>query len=413
VANFLRITADPLLSRASVITGSSSSWRSTRPQRVATGALPGIPAIQPFGPADIERHYNFPAGDAAGQKIAIAAFGGGYLADDVRTYCNKFQRPVPNIEAIAVDAPRVHVERNTVIAAISCVFCHRKEVMMDVEIVAGLCPQAKISVYFSTFNQQGWVDLLSRVILDRPVVLSIRYGFAEDDPAWSSNAVTEIDDRLNAARLPGITTCVSSGDDGSGDQVVDEDVHLDFPASSPNALGVGGTMLVGSDEVAWWISPGQRLGGGAATCGGVSTVFDRPGWQQVKIASLNSDAIDGRVTPDVAALAGDPKYDLVFSGTWYSSGGTSAAAPLWAALIARINQRLPPPKQQRFITPLLYQDTENGQTVGSATFRDVTVGNNISNPLPGRGYKAGPGFDAVSGWGVPDGVKLMNALAII
>jgi kumamolisin len=93
-------------------------------------------------------------------------------------------------------------------------------------------------------------------------------------------------------------------------------------------------------------------------------------------------------------------------------GGTSASAPVWAALIARINANLPANKQQRFLTPLLYEKLPSGEPVGKVAFRDITIGNNTSTP-PGIGYDAGPGFDAATGWGVPDGVKLLDALKMI
>jgi kumamolisin len=146
----------------------------------------------------------------------------------------------------------------------------------------------------------------------------------------------------------------------------------------------------------------------------VSVVFPRPAWQTVRVTSINKGSIDGRVAPDIAALSGPPYYDLIFLGKDAPNGGTSASAPLWAALIARINAQLPAAKQQRFLTPLLYQNGgSGGQSVGKASTRDITVGNNTSSPDPGKGYKAGPGFDAVTGWGVPDGVKLLNSLASI
>jgi kumamolisin len=116
------------------------------------------------------------------------------------------------------------------------------------------------------------------------------------------------------------------------------------------------------------------------------------------------------VVPDVSALAGAPFYDLIFVGKPQPNGGTSASAPLWAALIARINAKLPPAKQQRFLTPLLYQNGASGQPIGKVASRDITSGNNASKPQPGKGYNAGAGFDAATGWGVPDGVKLLNAL---
>jgi kumamolisin len=384
----------------------------------ALAANPATP-LAPVTPSDLEQRYNFPPGDGAGQHIIIAEFGGGYFADDTTAYCNKFQRPAPNVQAVAIDAPAYTLQQVLALPPQDRreALGDSIEVMMDVEIVAGLCPQASISVYFSTFDQRGWVDLLNKVIAARPVALSVSWGLAEDDPGWSANAIAAIDDRLNAARLLGITTCVSSGDDGSGDQVNDGHAHIDFPSSSPNALGVGGTMLKQSGasvhEVTWWEAPGQRAGGGGATGGGVSTVFPRPGWQTVKVKSLNSGSIDGRIAPDVAALAGEPLYDLVFVGKPQPNGGTSASAPLWAALIARINAKLPVGKQQRFLTPLLYQTGISGKPVGQDSSRDITSGNNTSSPDPGKGYKAGSGFDAVTGWGVPDGMKLLNSLAAI
>ena len=374
--------------------------------------------LAPLTPAALEQRYNFPQGDSQGQEIAIAEFGGGYFAEDMTAYCNKFQRPVPKVQAVSVDAPAYTLQQIMALPKKQRAdqLDTSIEVMMDVEIIAGLCPGASISVYFSTFDQGGWVDLLNTVIAAKPAVLSVSWGLAEDDPGWSANAVAAINERLNVARLLGITICVSAGDDGSGDQVDDGAGHVDFPASSPFTLAVGGTMLVKSaskvNEVTWWEAPGRRTNnGGGATGGGVSKVFPRPSWQAVTVASIDPNAIDGRVIPDISALAGEPLYDLVFVGKDQPNGGTSASAPLWAALIARINAQLPVPKQQRFLTPLLYQKAGAGP-LGKVAMRDISSGNNTSTP-PGKGYKAGPGFDAVTGWGVPDGMKLLSALATV
>jgi kumamolisin len=389
-------------------------------RKLATAGSPQpATALKPLTPGDLEQRYNFPPGDCSGQTIIIAEFGGGYFVEDVTAFCNKYQRPVPSIQAVSIDAPAYTLQQVMALppAQRQNVLGDSGEVMMDVEIIAALCPKASIFVYFSTFDQRGWVDLLNAAIKARPVALSCSWGLAEDDPSWSANAVSAIDDRLNAIRLLGITACISSGDDGSGDQINDGKGHIDFPSSSPNTLGVGGTMLTGTGssvkEVTWWQSPGQRAGGGGASGGGVSVVFPRPAWQTVKIASINPKSIDGRVAPDVAALAGLPYYDLIFVGKDAPNGGTSASAPLWASLIARVNQQLPAAKQQRYLTPLLYMKAANGKTVGQNASRDITTGNNISNPQPAKGYKATAGFDAVTGWGVPDGVALLSALTAI
>jgi len=378
--------------------------------KVATSSL------SPLKPSDIEQRYNFPPGDGSGQSIAIAEFGGGYFEDDLEEYCNEIGRSVPKVKAIAVDAPAY-----TLAQILKLPPDQRKEdldasveVMMDVQIVAGLCPKANISVLFSSFDQGGWVNLLNAVISAKPVTLSVSWGLAEDSGGWSKNARDAINDRLNMARLLGITVCISSGDDGSGDELNDGRAHVDFPSSSPFALSVGGTMLAKSgasvQEVTWWEKPGRRTNkGGGSTGGGVSKVVPRPSWQNIHIKPLDPGNIDGRVIPDVAAVAGSPLYFLVFVGKQSPNGGTSASAPVWAALIARVDAKLPPAKRQRFLTPLLYT-ASGGQPVGAAISRDITVGNNASYPQPGKGYSAAKGFDAVSGWGVPDGQKLLAIL---
>jgi kumamolisin len=394
--------------------------RMARRKRAAAHARAGI-TLAPVTPSDLEQRYNFPPGGAEGQNIAIAEFGGGYFEDDTKAYCAKFGRPVPNVQAIAIDAPAYTLQQTLALPLKQRkqVLGDATEVMMDVQVIAGLCPAASISVYFSTFDEQGWVDLINEIVKAKPVVLACSWGLAEEDSSWSSSAITSIQKALNAARLLGITVCVASGDDGSSDAIEDGKAHVDFPGSSPFVLCVGGTMLKNSggsiSEVTWWESPGIRVenNGGGATGGGVSMKFDRPAWQDVHVASLNAGSIDGRVVPDVSALAGEPLYDLVLLGKDAPNGGTSASAPLWAALIARVNANLSAAKKQRFLTPLLYTNLAGGKPVGKVSSRDITSGNNATFPKPGRGYAAGAGFDAVSGWGVPNGAVLLNSLEAV
>jgi kumamolisin len=360
-------------------------------------------ALAPLTPTDLEQRYRFPQGDGGGERIAIAEFGGDYLPDDLQAFCAKHGRPVPDVRIVPVNLRPGQGDRRAT-----------PEVMMDVEIVAGLCSGAQISLYFATFDQKGWVDLLNRVIQDQPISVGISWGLAEDHPDWSAAARRAINERLSAAATLGITVCVSSGDDGSGDQMGDSRAHADFPSSSPFVLSVGGTMITatpsGEVEETWWVEPGFRDGhGGGSTGGGVSVEFQRPSWQDVSVPSVNPRAIDGRVMPDVAALAGPPFYDLTLFGEDAPNGGTSASAPLWASLVARVDASLPPGDRQRFLTPLLYQAGPDGHPRGSTGCRDMTRGQNVSTP-PGVGYQAGRGYDAVTGWGTPDGVALLQSL---
>ena len=376
-----------------------------------------VSRLSPLGPADIENLYHFPPGDAAGQKVAIAELGGGYFASDLRAYCARFKRPTPNVKTIPINMPVRGLSqiRRLKRSEQQDEMDYTGEVMMDVQIVAGLCPAAEISVYFATFDQKGWVDLLDRVIRDKPVAVSVSWGSAEDSSDWSDAARLAINERLNAAALLGITICVAAGDDGTGDEQTDGNSHVDFPSCSPFVLAVGGTMLGEHGgkviEQVWREGHGKRTGnGGGATGGGVSTTFRRPNWQKVKIKSLNKGSIDGRVVPDITALAGPPWYDLVWLGRNTYGGGTSASAPVLASLIARVNALLPAGKGRRYLTPLLYRKSPHGAEVGRFVCHDITIGNNASMPKPGVGYVATKGFDAVSGWGTPIGTALLLAL---
>ena len=393
-------------------------------RRVARrGTTPTQTGPAALTPADLEARYQFPAGDGAGQTVAIAELGGAYFPADVQAFCQKYGLPVPAITPVSAGYPLLTPEQIQQMPQQEQqnVLNDSVEVMMDIEIAAALCPAAAISVYFAHFTQKGWIDLLNAVATAQPVpvVLSVSWGLAEDATDWSGSAVQEINQRLQAAAMLGITVCAAAGDDGAGDQMQDGNAHVNFPASSPFVLSVGGTMLTGTppEEVVWWQPPGYRAGDGGSTGGGVSTVFPRPAWQTVQVASLNAGSIDGRVIPDIAALAGPPFYDVIFQGQDSPNGGTSAATPLWAALLARIAAGLPAAKQLRFLTPLLYGTAQNGQPVGQAGCTDITSGDNHNDPgnndhPPGvPGYTAGQGYNAVSGWGTPIGTQLQQLLA--
>jgi kumamolisin len=204
-------------------------------------------------PPDFEARYQFPPGDAAGQVVAIAEFGGAYFPDDVRAFCQKYGRSVPTVTPVAVGGARVLTAADVKRLPAQQrqeVLDESVEVMMDIEIVAALCPGASVPVYFAPFSEKGWIDLLNAVTAARPVpvALSVSWGLSEDSSDWSPAAVQEISQRLQAAALQGITVCVAAGDDGAGDGADDGEAHVDFPASSPWVLAVGGTMLNGPDE---------------------------------------------------------------------------------------------------------------------------------------------------------------------
>ncbi len=343
--------------------------------------------------------YDFPNGvDGTGECIGIIEFGGGYKTADLTQYFSKLGVPMPSVTSVAVDgASNTPGDPNA-----------DPEVALDIEVAGAVAPGAKMVVYFAPFTEQGWVDVLNAAIHDsvnKPSVISISWGFAEGDPIqgfeWTQQTVQAVNETLQAAAAMGVTVCVASGDDGSNDQVSDGHAHVDFPASSPYVLGCGGTKLTSlknkiSSEVVW--NEGAGSGGG-----GISDMNPLPAWQSgIVPPSVNPGHAIGRGVPDVCGNA-DPTtgYQIFYGGSANVVGGTSAVAPLWAALLARINQKLGKPVG--YFNPLLYSKIGN-----SVAFHDITQGNNDTTGKIG-GYSAGKGWDACSGWGSPDGAKLLAA----
>jgi kumamolisin len=285
------------------------------------------------------------------------------------------------------------------------------EVMLDIEVVASLCPKATIPVYFGKFTEKGWVDVLDAAVHDqtnKPSILSISWGFAEGQMIWTAAAMQQVNEALQEAALLGVTVCVSSGDDGSSNQVDDGHAHVNFPATSPYVLCVGGTTLhqkngAITSETVW--GDGTRATGGGSTGGGVSEIFPVPAWQQsLNPKSVNPGNLPGRGIPDVSAVAdGKTGYFVVTDGQQGVSGGTSASTPLWAALLARVNAQRG--SAVGYLTPILYKQAGTG-TIGSQICRDITSGKNSTAAV--GGYKAGKGWDPASGWGSPIGTNLVN-----
>jgi len=361
-----------------------------------------------FFPAELATAYDFPDGDGSGQTIGLLEFGGGYFADDLARFGQAAGlASLPTVVPISVD--KMPTDTNDEATG---------EVMLDVEVLAGLCPNATIPVWFSQFSEKGWIDALDAALHDpkyKPQVLSISWGYAEDVSVWTASAVHQVNEALQEAALMGITVCVAAGDDGSSDGINDGHAHVDFPSASPYVLAVGGTLLrTGKrrSERAWKDGDGLRSDNGGSTGGGVSTRIPRPAWQAgLDIAPVNPGQAGGRIVPDVAAnSSANTGYFVVAGGQQEISGGTSAAAPLWAGLVARMNQQLAASGQRvGYLTPLLYGALPGGAgTLGNAGCNDIHTGDNVTAHV--GGFRSGAGFDAVTGWGSPKGKDLLAAL---
>jgi kumamolisin len=426
----------------------------------------------PVTPPQVAGAYNFPtpANGAAGQTIAILEFSGpttppisnptcGFAQSDIDEFINNLNATSgsnlvsTSVKSVAVD--QSSAAPGNVPGGSSTNFTAGDadiEVNLDIEIVVAVAQKANVVVYFAPITEQGWVDAITQIVADTtndPSVLSISWGWAElevdadlEQPGpwpfeWTQQAFNQMTQAFQAAAAIDMTVLVASGDDGSDCSEQDGNAHVMYPASDPWVISCGGTIinqLAPLSEGTWNDNQVTAQGaGGGATGGGVSYLEVPVSWQanaDVPV-SVNSDHHQGRGIPDVAGNASpNSGYDLwlygkalselvVTSGPGAGSpfgvvGGTSAVAPLYAALIALINGSL----NQRvgYLNPTLYG-------LGtSSVFRDINdgVSNSVSwtNPDgsvggPSLGYSSGPGWDACTGWGSIDGNALLSALAAL
>jgi kumamolisin len=353
---------------------------------------------------EVTKLYDFPSNLAAGQTIAIFSEG-GYLSSDISA---NFGGSPPVVIDISVDASKGAFAD--------------PETTQDIFIAGSAAPGAAIAVYFTTYTQQGWVDLIARVIHPNAgdphcsVLSSSFYVSNGDDAATllasgiSSSWLTAVTQQFEDAAIQGVTMCIASGDTGADSKVGDGLAHVQYPASDPWVLSVGGTT-VGNisgttfDEYAW----NDTFFGGipGATGGGISDLFPQPSYQVDAGVPLSvNDGHRGRGVPDVSANASpNSGYPIILNGALspFPANGTSASAPLWAGLIAVVNAALN--ESVGFVNPVLY-------ALGSSVFRDIIAEPGATdNSLNGvTGYPVGPGWDACTGWGSPKGNALLTGL---
>ena len=371
-------------------------FRVFEPAATPAVALAIEPAVLPasvarsFTPPQVARLYNF-VGDAdgSGEVIALIELGGGLRRSDLAAYFGGLGIPLPSITAVSVDGGRD--QPTTADSADG-------EVMLDIEVAGSVAPGARIVVYFAPNTDRGFLDAITRAVHDtthNPSVISISWGGPES--AWTAQAMRAMDQAFADAALLGVTVTCASGDDGSNDRVGDGRAHADFPASSPNVLACGGTRITGSVTAIATEQTWNDGSSGGASGGGISDVFDRPPWQAGAglPTSANPGGRAGRGVPDVAGDASPASgYVVRVDGRDMVIGGTSAVAPLYAGLVAQLNQKLG--RSVGFLNPSLYGHA-------SGAIHDITEGSNGA-------YAAGPGWDACTGLGRIDGTRLLAAL---
>jgi len=289
---------------------------------------------------------------------------------------------------------------------------------MDICISGSAAVGAAVAIYFSAGDEKSWVDVIKRVTFpddgdpNCSILSSSYHLYPGDDDKDDDSGMHEVNSSYHDAAIQGITVCNSSGDYGSYSNIDDTQAHVHFPASDPWVLTVGGTAISNVDDSENSYTETVWNHSSRATGGGISAYFSLPHYQtsaNVPV-SVNTSGQSGCGVPDVAANA-DPRsgYEYFVSdadGNYnvHVAGGTSAAAPLWAGLIARINASLG--VDVGFINPIIY-------SLGSDAFNDIdgSVGPS-DNHIDGyaAGYPAKRGWDACTGWGSINGTALLCGL---
>lgn len=372
VESVLGLDTRPVARHKIVVRSASSTSPSYPPNQI--GALYGIPT-SPIG---------------AGECIAIIELGGGYQDSDTQAAFNAMGLQPPDVVFVGVDGGSNQPAPNSGANA---------EVALDIQVAGAIAPGSRLAVYFTTNTDAGFADAITAAAADtanKPSVMSISWGGPESN--WSAQALNTMNSALQDAGTVGISVVAAAGDNFATDGLSDGLAHVDFPASSPYALGCGGTSITVSNSK---ISAEAVWNGSGGTGGGISSIFPVPSFQSGVTLPPNVNGTGpGRGVPDVAGDA-DPAtgYQVVVGGQAIVAGGTSAVAPLWAGFIALANEAAG--AKHGFISPVLYANPSG--------FREITRGDNIP-PGSTIGYRAGPGWNACTGLGAMIGEKLLTVL---
>ncbi|WP_433745797.1 protease pro-enzyme activation domain-containing protein [Falsibacillus pallidus] len=344
-----------------------------------------------YTPTELKGAYNVtPLANSgytgAGQTVAVMELD-GYKASNITNYSNYYGLGSPAPTNVYVDGYNGAAGQGEV------------EVELDIEVINAIAPKAQVMVYEGPNTGQGLIDTYQKIASDNKAKsISVSWGISELQAG--SSLMNSLHSIFQQFAAQGQSIFAASGDNGAYD-AGDSTKAVDSPANDPYVTGVGGTHLnlsgssYGSESV--WANSSNKTGGG----GGLSTVYAMPSFQSGP-GVQNSYSNGKRQVPDVSADA-DPStgYSVYSSGSWTVVGGTSAAAPLWAAIAALNNQYAAANGKGNLgqANPTLYQMFNTTQTYPA--FHDVTSGNNLY-------YPATAGYDMASGIGTPDAYNLIR-----
>jgi kumamolisin len=356
------------------------------PDAVVTHATTGSGPSASFLGSDMRAaYYGGTALTGAGQNLGLFEYYGTDLADLTTYYKNVRQTNKVPVTLLSTDG-----------TSTSCVdsraggFCDDTEQNLDLTQALGMAPGlASLVMYIGSTD----TAIISAMTTHNPLPTTIgcSWGWTPDDPST-------LDPYFKKMAAQGQNFFAASGDNSTWSSRNEA-----WPADDAYVVSVGGTDLITSSAAGPWKSETGWVDSG----GGISPdKIAIPSWQKAAINSTNKGSTTYRNGPDVSANANFTFYTCSDQTTCLANeyGGTSFAAPMWAAYIALVNQELVAQGKARlgFLDPLIYGENATSSTY-SADFHDITSGASGS-------YSAVTGFDLVTGWGSPK-VGLITTLA--
>ena len=350
-------------------------------------------------PKDIKAAYNLGGVslDGTGQTLALFELD-GYTATDVSAYESRFDLPSVPLQNVLVDGVSGAAGPNA------------DEVTLDIELQIALAPRvSKILVYETADTDSGVLDGYSRIAEDdQAKQISTSWGLDEPESTLSTLQAENMIFKQMAAQ--GQTLYAAAGDSGAYDSGISGDgLRVDDPASQPYVCGVGGTTLATNGAGGVYASETTWNGGSAAKGaggGGISSIWPIPAWQKSAVSSASKASMVMRNVPDVSLNANpNTGYAIYSQGSWVVFGGTSCAAPLWAAFTALVNQQ----RAANGLAPL-------GQAGPSlypllAAIHYSQDFHDISDGSTNLYYPAVTGLDDATGLGTFNGANLLADLA--
>ena len=336
-----------------------------------------------FGGTDFRNAY-LPgvALDGSGQTVGLLEFDGYYQAD-IATYVQNTGIPGVQLQNVFING-----FSGTPGAA-------NGEVALDIEVVMAMAPNLSSIIVYQAPNPTPFSDMFSRMASDTQV--------KQFSSSWAGGSPDAAADQvLLQMAVQGQSVFNASGDNCAytGD--------IPYPSDSPYLTSVGGTTLTTATNGAYGSEKVWNSGGGVGSSGGISTFYPIPSYQQTVNLATSSGSTSLRNIPDVA-LTADNIYIVADNGSDENVGGTSAAAPLWAAVTALANQLATTGcgAPVGFLNPIIYGIGKSSSYTNS--MHDIIKGDNTGPSSPTR-FSAVIGYDLCTGFGTPK-PNILSALA--